>query len=177
MGEAIQGGPPNPVQGLGERQRRIQTAAQHQRVEEESDHPVRLGARTAGHRNAHRDVPLAAVPGEQGGVGGEQGHEWGRLVALAQRGEGLRRAGRYADGHEAAAGVAFGGPRPVGGEIEGSDPGELTAPVVQLRGEPLLVTPGPLPHRVVGVLRRGNGGAGLAAALHLGADGPEFTLQ
>ena len=114
--------------------------------------------------SADADVVLARVAGEQELEGGQQGHEGGDPLTLA---EGLERLGE-SPGEvdlEVVAAVALDrGPGLVGGQLEsGGGAGELLPPVGELLLEGRALQPLTLPDGVVSVLQRQLGqGRGLA---------------
>jgi hypothetical protein len=71
-------GLPGAGQQVAERGSAGAVDPQHQGVDEEPDQIFERRPRPAGHRGADRDVVLPRVPLEQGGKGGQQGHEEGR---------------------------------------------------------------------------------------------------
>ena len=68
-----------------------EVGAQHQRVDEEADQPLELGAPAAGDRRADHDVLLPAVALQQHLEGGQQRHEQRRPFAPAQLLKRLRQ--------------------------------------------------------------------------------------
>ena len=92
--------------------------AQHQRVDEEPDQPLHLGAAAPGDRRADRDVRLAAVAGQQHLEGRQQRHEQRGAFAPAQRLE--RRGHRRRQIHREVRPLVarHRRARPVGGQLQ-----------------------------------------------------------
>lgn len=157
LGEGVLGGAGDGVQGLGEGPGAVEAAAEHEAAEEEADDAFEFGQAAAGHRGADGQVPLAAVTGQYGRVRGQQGHERGGAVALAQGGEPGDDVGGDVEEGGGALAVADRGAGPVGGQGQLGCSVQLCAPVRQDRGEDGLGEAAALPGRVVGVLD-GEGG-------------------
>ena len=74
--------------------RSVHTRPQHDRVDEEPGQVLQLRPVTAGGRAADRDVPLAAVPGQQHLQRSDQRHEQSGPVCLPHRGQPPYQPGR-----------------------------------------------------------------------------------
>ena len=136
--------------------------AQHQRVDEETDEPLELGAPAPGNGRAHRDVLLPAVAVEQHLEGREQRHEQRRPFAPAQRLERMQQRRGQIKGCARAPVAQYRRTRPVGGQLQRGQISELRLPVGELALQHLALQPLALPHRVVGILDRQRRQPGLA---------------
>ncbi len=151
--------------------------AQRQGVDEEADQPLRLAAGAVGDGRAHHHVVLPGVAAEQGGEGGEEGHEERRPLAL---GDGAERRGerrRHARGMPAAARAAGRRARAVERQVEGRRAGEVLAPVGEISGQRLAVQPPALPERVIGVLEREGGERRRPAGGEGGVERPQLAQE
>ncbi len=131
----------------------VQPGPQHQRVDEEADESLRLGVRATRGGRAHAHVLLPRVPSEHRLEGRQQHHERCHpfaptecLHVTPQRLRPQHVQVRTAEGlHHRT--------RPVRRQLQRTGrPGELPAPVRQLRLQHLALQPLALPHRVVRVL-------------------------
>ena len=145
-------------QQRAEARRRGEVGAQHEGVDEEADHLLRLHPGAAGDRGGEGDVVPAGEAPEEDGIGGGEDHEEGpplapreRLHALGElRGEGERPA------HAARGADRI---RMIDRQRERREVGQPSPPVVEIGVE---LPPGQarlLPGREVGILaaRRGQG--------------------
>ncbi len=158
VGVGPQGAFAHAGEELAERGRVVQARAQGQDVGEEADDAFQLGEAAAGDGGADDDVVLAGVAGQQGLEGGQQGHEEGDALLLA---EVLERAGERRGNGEVEEGAAERlGRRPgeVGGQIQVRGSAfQVPLPVRELCVQRLVPQPRALPHRVVRVLHRHRG--------------------
>ncbi len=103
------------TQQVAERHAGVHLGAQHQRVDEEADEPLQLTPVAPGDGRADADVLLPGVAGEQHLEGGQQGHEGGGPLLMAERLECLGHGTREGDDDLVAPEGAHGRARPVGG--------------------------------------------------------------
>ena len=129
-----------------------EVGTQHQGVDEEADQPFELGALAARHRRAEGEVALAGVAAQEGREGGDGGHEAGGPLALADLGQRCADGRRKLAHHLAPRSPLHRRPRPVGGQLELRQGGQLAAPEVELAIELRAGQPGALPDGEVGVL-------------------------
>ncbi|MFT3764374.1 MAG: hypothetical protein QM820_02455 [Minicystis sp.] len=145
----------HPREQLAERRARRGLRADHQRVEEEADEPLRLGAAPVGDRRADGHVLLPAVPVEQRRVRREERHEERRALALREIDDGPRERPRQRERVARPAVRRDRRARPIRGQIEHARGAlQLGPPVGELLLGDLAREPAPLPGRVVGVLDR-----------------------
>ncbi len=143
------------AQQLGHGGARRHLDAQRERVGEEADQPLHLGARAMRDRAADHHLVLPGQPGEHHRPAGQQAHVERGAVTLAER---LERGGQRLvelHRHGVAREVLLGRPRAVGRQLDqGRRARQRGAPVVALRLHHRAAQPAPLPERVVGVLDR-----------------------
>jgi len=150
-----QGGFPRPRQQLAERRRAAEVGAQHQRVDEEADQALDLGAVTVGDGRADAEDLLARVAAQQRLEPSQHGHEQRGIVAPAQGLELGRQLGGQAEREVRAAGGLHGRPRPVRGQVQGGrQVGQRRLPVVKLPVAHLAGEPVALPGGKIDVLHR-----------------------
>ncbi len=134
-----------------------QVRAQGERVDEQADEALQLGAVASGHRGADDDVVLAAVARQQHLVRGQQDGEEGAALASGQclqrleqrRGQHHREAGTVGAGH--------GRTGLVRGQLQHGIGVQLLAPVAELRVQRLALEPVALPRGELGILHRQRG--------------------
>ena len=135
-----------------------ETGAEDERVDEEADERLDLGALAIRERGADDNVGLSGVPAEKRLVPGKQRHEERDPLVLAESGKPLRQLRREPERERAAVCRLNRRPGPVGGEVEaGGAAGKLLFPVGELTVERRDVPggflhPAPLPERIIGVL-------------------------
>ncbi len=154
VGVGTHGRLPHLLEQLAEGLAAAHLGAQHQRVDEEADEAFQLATLTSSDGRAHADVLLPRVAREQGLPGGQQHHERGDALALAERLERLGQGSRQVDGKLAAMEGLHRWARLVGGELQRRGAREVAAPVAELGIEHLRLQPLALPDGVVGVLHR-----------------------
>ncbi|RYJ20253.1 hypothetical protein CU044_7326 [Streptomyces sp. L-9-10] len=152
--ECLQYGLPYLGKEFGERTGLVDTGAQHQNIDEESDEILHLGPLTPGYRRADRYVVLAAVPGHQQlSDRGERDEEAGSLLAarvpdprgdIGGQGEGVDGAGAAADRRTGA----------VGGQFQRLQTVQPLTPVTDMAVQRAAGEPPALPGGEVGVLHR-----------------------
>ncbi len=160
---------------LPERRLLLQPRAQDEGVDEEADERLGLTETAAGDGGADDDIVLAAVAGQHGLEGGQQRHEGGDALLLAELRElagGLR--GELEAGDGAAEGLHR-GTREVRGQLQRpGDAREPLLPIAELLLQRFALEPRALPHREVAILERRLGqrrgltrGEGLVQRRHL----------
>ncbi len=110
-----------------------EVGAHHHRVDEEPDLALELGARAVGRAARHGDVVLAGVPREEHLERRQQRDVQGHAVALAQRLQRLRDLAIEGGVDVVAAERLHRGARPIGGQLQGLQTGELLPPEGQVR--------------------------------------------
>ena len=108
----------HPRQVLLEAGRAREVRAQHQRVDEEPDQPLELGAAAPRDGHPHGQVLLAAVAIQQHLEGRQQRHEQRRALAPAQLLEPAGERLAELEAHPGAAVARRHRPRPVRGQLE-----------------------------------------------------------
>ncbi len=138
---------------LGEGGLRGQLGAERERVHEEADEPLGLGARAPGDRRAHDQIVLPAVAVEQDVERRQQRHEQRGAQLVREPSDGLAQLRRQGEATLGAAVSLHGGAGAVRGQIDGARrAGEVLLPVGELPAQVVAGEPGALPRRVVGVL-------------------------
>jgi hypothetical protein len=153
VGVGGEGAVADPEQELEEGRVVGEVGAQDEGVDEEADDGLQLGAGAVGDGGAYGDVGLAGVAGEEGLEGGQEGHEEGSAVLLAEGAQGVGELRGELEGEVVAAERLEGRPGAVGGQLEeGRGTGEGLGPEVKLALEGRALEPGALPGGEVGVL-------------------------
>ncbi|RPK85452.1 hypothetical protein EES45_01645 [Streptomyces sp. ADI97-07] len=135
-----------------------EVGAEHEGVEEVADEVLGVGVVPAVHGQTDADVVLTAPAGQQCLVGRQQHHESGRVVAVAEGGEGLDEGCGQAEAHHVAPESRGRGTRAVEGHVQsGGGTFETAGPVVEEFTQPLTAQRLALPEGVVGVLGQGLG--------------------
>ncbi|MBY8848593.1 hypothetical protein K7G98_08410, partial [Saccharothrix sp. MB29] len=149
VGEPYAHGGPHPGEEFVERPALVHRGPQHDSVDEQG-RPRRPARPAPGDRGADSDVDLAGVAGQQRLRGCHERRE--QAVAPA-RGQGPQRLGdRCGHGERVhrARPAADRGARPVGGQLQRRDPGQLPGPVVHRRS----LVPGRVVHVLDGQRRQ-----------------------
>ncbi len=159
-----------------------QVRAQGERVDEQADEALQLGAVAAGHGRADDDVVLAAVARQQQLVRGHQEREEGAALPARQRIEGLEQLRGQQHRQAGAAGAGDGGAGLVARQLQQGVRVQPLAPVAELRVQRVALEEVALPRGEVRVLhgqrRQGRGpalgerGVERAELLHQQAQGP-----
>ncbi|CAM5486436.1 hypothetical protein SGRIM128S_07472 [Streptomyces griseomycini] len=158
VGVRGQVGLPDAGDQLGEGRVAGGVGAQHERVDEQSDHVGDGVVGAARDGRAHRDVGARAEPGEEGGQARLEHHEQAGAGLVGQSPQPGVQTGRDLQRHLVAVVGGGGGAGPVGGQVQLLRRAvERVAPVPQLAGQRAVgvavVAEDPaLPEGVVGVL-------------------------
>ena len=140
---------------LAERGISGQVAAEHQRVDEETDERLDVRAITIGNRRTNDDVILSAIAMQQSLERREQRHEQRCRRVARERAQGRREFGRQLERSRRAAEALYGGPRAIGGQLEQARTArQLSFPIRELLVQHCAGQPLALPCREVGVLDR-----------------------
>ncbi len=154
----------------------VQVIAQHQRVDEEADQRLQLRHIAAGDGRADRDVRLPRVPVHQRLERGQQRHEEGGPLLLADLLERAREGDREGDELAGASVRLLGRARPVGGQLQRRGQGaQVLLPERQLRAQPLALHALALPDGEVGVLDGGLRQLGRLAGDSRGVEGHQLA--
>ncbi len=140
---------------LGDGWIRAQVQMQCLRVDEQADQRFQFAAGAVGGRGADHDPILAGQACQQHAPGGQQGHEHGGAVALAQLAQGAAECSIEGDLVAAAAVVLHGRTRVIGGQFQQCRRVvQMRAPEIQLPLQQRPIEPAALPHGVIRILNR-----------------------